>query len=85
MYIEFWYLLLSETKNDLIHKIYLKGKCIFPFNKGFQFLLKISFLTMLIAITQHTKNVDHNIDLTHKYINVIYTSHLSTHYKKTGF
>jgi hypothetical protein len=33
---------------------------------------------MLIAITQRTEYVDHQFDLTYKYIKVIYTSHLST-------
>jgi hypothetical protein len=33
---------------------------------------------MLIAITQRTEYIDHHVDLTHKCIKVIYTSHLST-------
>jgi len=71
-------MLQLETKNNPIHKTYLKGKCLILFNKGLEFLLEKSFLTMLIAITQRTKNVDHNIGLTHKCIKVIYTSHLES-------
>jgi hypothetical protein len=33
---------------------------------------------MLIAITQRTENVDHNIGLTPNCIKVIYTSYIST-------
>jgi hypothetical protein len=50
----------------------------YPFNKGLRFIFEKNFLTMLIAISKCTENVDHNIGLTYKCIKVIYTSHVST-------
>jgi hypothetical protein len=55
-----------------------RKKFVILFNKGLGFLIEKNFLTMLSMITQHTEDVDHNKNFTHKCIKVIYTSHLST-------
>jgi hypothetical protein len=71
-------MLRPETENNLIHKIYFKEIFFIHFNKELGFLLEKNFLTMLIAITQRTENVDYQFGLTHKCIKVIYTLHLNT-------
>jgi len=46
------------------------------FYKGLEFLIEKKSQN-LITITQRNEYVGHQFDLTHKYIKMIYTSHLS--------
>jgi len=79
MYIIFWYLIPKSSSQRL--RIIQSIKSILTenflsFNRGLGFLLEKSFLTMLIATTQRTKNVDHHLGLTHNASK--WSTHLST-------